>query len=88
MLLVDGRGKPQTDFEVDIQRGVNPKTKGSVPIIRPRLDEWDAVIEFDHDDEILPTADCMVIVRALGSQIGLLDFRPEKYGCNGMFDVE
>jgi hypothetical protein len=88
LLLTDEKGKALTDFETDIKRGKNPSTKGSVPIIRARVDRWQAVLSLRYDDQSIKETDLLKIVEALGNVVGFLDFRPEKLGSYGQFIVK
>jgi len=87
LVLTDEKGTPLTTFETDIRRGKNPSTKGSVPIIRARVDKWRATFSLVYDEQAIKETDLLQIVEALGGQVGFLDFRPEKLGAFGQFTV-
>jgi len=87
ILLTDASGNPITEFITDIRRGKNPSTRGSVPIIRPRVDKWSASLTLIYDEAAIKETDLLQIVEALGLQVGFLDFRPEKLGSYGQFNV-
>jgi hypothetical protein len=86
--LLDEKDKPLTDFATDIRRGKNPATKGSVPIIRARVDQWKGQLTLGYNPELIKEGELRNIVQTLGEQIGFLDFRPERSGCFGCFAVE
>ncbi len=43
---------------------------------RPIFDEWTAVIEVEHDDEILSEEQLHQVLVAAGQQVGIGDWRP------------
>lgn len=85
--LTDVNDQPITDFEVDIRRGKNPATRGSVPIIRAKVNQWSGKLTVRYDESTIKDTDILQIVEALGTSVGLLDFRPEKLGSFGKFTV-
>jgi hypothetical protein len=87
LLLTDKAGKPLTEFETDIRRGKNPATRGSVPIIRAKIANWQAVLPLRYEETAIKETDLLQIVETLGNEVGFLDFRPEKLGPYGQFDV-
>ena len=88
LALLDENNKPITDFVTDIRRGKNPSTKGSVPIIRARINDWRGKLTISYDETLIKETDLLQIVEALGRTVGLLDFRPEKKGSYGHFVVD
>lgn len=75
------------DFEVDCRPVVIPSTKGRVMRFRPRLDEWALRFTVDIDDEIISTKIANEILVTAGNRIGIGDYRPEKRGPFGRFNV-
>jgi hypothetical protein len=75
------------DFEVDSRPVVVPATGGRIMCHRPRLDSWKLKGTAEIDDEMF-SAD---LVRALfddaGRKIGIGDFRPQRRGPFGRFNV-
>jgi hypothetical protein len=89
MVLTNAEGVPLTEYEVDIQRGIakNGANTTSVNCIRPRIDEWYGSLTFEFDEEVISEPKILEIVKAYGSKIGFLDFRPERKGPYGQFNV-
>ena len=78
-----------TKQKYDIFRisGVNPNTKGRIMISRPRFLEWGLKFELICDDDNIPEK---VIEAALilgGKSVGIGDWRPDKKGRFGKFEV-
>lgn len=74
-------------FSVDSRAVVVPATKGRIVRHRPRLDEWALSFELEYDPELLSREQVETIVRDTGRRVGLGDFRPERKGPFGRFDV-
>ena len=51
------------------------------------MDSWYGSLTFLYNEEAIKETDLLQIVEALGSQVGFLDFRPEKLGSYGQFKV-
>lgn len=83
----NGDGKPATDFEVDSRPVVIPATKGRVMRHRPRFDVWSASFTLRINDSLLPVDFVHQLLNEGGQQIGIGDFRPEKRGPFGVFQV-
>lgn len=86
-LLTDHNDNCLKDFEVDSRSVVIPSTGGRIMAHRPRFDQWQ--IKFVM---LLDTNECdekmmRVIVDDAGSKIGLGDFRPDRKGPFGKFNV-
>jgi hypothetical protein len=86
-LLTDHAGVPLKEFEVDSRAVVIPATGGRIMAHRPRFDEWQTsfVLSLDTDecDEQLMRR----IIDDAGGKIGLGDFRPDRKGPFGKFQV-
>jgi len=88
IIILNGDGQtPAKDFEVDSRPVVIPATKGRVMRHRPRWDVWSASFELDVDDELLDIKLVHELLVEGGKRIGLGDFRPEKGGPFGRFQV-
>lgn len=86
--ITNGDGKtPVADFEVDSRPVVIPSTKGRVMRHRPRFDCWSATFNLEIDEEILPVEFIHQLLIEGGSKQGIGDFRPEKGGPFGRFQV-
>jgi len=78
---------PAVDFEVDSRPVVIPATKGRVMRHRPRLDQWAAEFTLEVDEEMLDGSFVQQLLQEGGRKLGLGDFRPEKGGPFGRFQV-
>lgn len=85
--IFNGDGKPAPDFEVDSRPVVIPATKGRVMRHRPRFDTWSATFTLRINETILPVDFVQKLLNEGGEQIGVGDFRPEKGGPFGTFNV-
>ena len=74
------------DFDVFITRVVNPSTKGMMMSKRPRLKEWELDFELLVEDEI-PLDVLKEGLERAGKYVGVGDWRPEKKGIHGKFQV-
>ena len=54
---------------------------------RPRIDDWDASFSVDFDETLIKRDQIIRILSDTGSRVGLMDFRPEKKGPYGRFEV-
>lgn len=75
------------DYAIDTRPVVVPATRGRVIRYRPRLDRWRASFEIAYDPTLLTEVQLRRIVDDTGSRVGLLDFRPERKGPFGRFQV-
>ncbi len=85
--ILDEKGKRVNDFEVDSRPVTIPSTKGRVMRHRPRWDAWRARFTLEIDDEVLPVDLIHQLLEEGGRRIGIGDFRPEKGGPFGRFEV-
>lgn len=86
--LLNGDGKsPAKDFEVDSRPVVIPSTKGRVMRHRPRFDEWSMKFTLRINEQILPLDFVQTLLTEGGQQLGLGDYRPEKGGPFGVFQI-
>ena len=90
MAALTRKGKPIKDYEVDVRRAVVQRQ--GVLRSRARVElPWEAEFEIQWDDEILgegfPNTLREIIAKA-GTTVGLLDYRPEKKGWFGKFELE
>jgi len=86
--LTNGDGQtPITDFEVDSRPIVIPSTRGRVMRHRPRFDCWSASFALRINDDVLPSDFVHTLLIEGGDSNGLGDFRPERGGEFGTFQV-
>lgn len=86
-IFPDEVGLGTKKYEINTQRAVI-QGKG---VIRSRamLSEWKAVFEIEYDEEWLPNAAELLeeVVKGAGRRVGLLDYRPQKKGWYGTFNL-
>jgi hypothetical protein len=83
----NGDGKPAKDFEVDSRPVTIPATRGRIMRHRPRFDVWSAKFVLRINEDILPIEFVQTLLSEGGMQIGIGDYRPEKGGPFGTFQV-
>ena len=54
---------------------------------RARLEEWEVKCSLEIDEEILPVKDVHQILNDAGRRAGMGDFRPQKGGPFGRFQI-
>jgi hypothetical protein len=87
--LVDpDTSEPLHNYVVDIQRAVIRTTKAGVARARPRLDRWAADIGFEYDDSFFPGELLTEVFTLAGTTIGVGNYRPQKRGIFGRFQVK
>ena len=87
MLVLNTAGKPVKDFEVDSRPVTIPATKGRIMRHRPRHDKWRIHFSLVINDDILAVETIQQLLTEGGQRIGIGDFRPEKGGPFGVFQV-
>lgn len=85
--VLDGDGAPVDDYEVDSRRVVVPATKGAVMRHRPRHDRWSMKFRLLIREDVLSSKLIHQLLVESGQQIGIGDYRPEKGGPFGVFQV-
>lgn len=84
----NGDGKtPIKSFEVDSRPVTIPATKGRIMRHRPRFDDWTATFSVRVNETLLPPDFVQQLLTEGGQQIGIGDYRPEKSGPFGTFNV-
>jgi len=86
-LYAKDRTTPTTFFEVDSRRVVIPSTKGAVLRHRPRINEWTGTFQLRVNAAMLDERVVRELLIGGGACLGVGDFRPEKGGNFGLFDV-
>lgn len=84
--VLNGAG-PAQRFEVDARPVTIPATKGRIMRYRPRFDCWGARFSFLLNDMMLSVEDAHRLLSEAGEFVGIGDFRPEKRGPFGTFQV-
>lgn len=79
-------GDPLTDYTIDI-RGARPQKQGMVRRARPRLDAWACDVDLEYDEELIDENLIRELLDRAGRNIGIGNFRPEKSGRYGRFEV-
>jgi hypothetical protein len=86
--VLDGDAEtPASNFEVDSRPVTIPATKGRIMRHRPRFDSWAATFSIRINEDILPQDFVHRLLVEGGQQLGVGDFRPEKGGPFGTFNV-
>lgn len=85
--LLNGDGKAITDYVIDVRRAV---VQGSgVQRARPRIEvPWSAEVEMTFDADLLTGEALYMVLATAGKQTGIMDYRPQKRGPYGRFQVE
>jgi hypothetical protein len=55
---------------------------------RPQIDSWKANLSFEIDAELMQVSDLLVLLERAGFGAGLLEWRPEKGGEFGRFELD
>lgn len=85
--LLSASGKRLTDFEVDSRPIVIPSTKGRIMRHRPRINEWRMQMTIDVDPDLIESSMVLTLLTEGGKRLGIGDYRPEKRGPFGRFQV-
>jgi hypothetical protein len=88
MILPDEIDLGTKDYEIDSRTVVIRATKGRILCHRPKVPNWTLKFKLQYNEQLI--ADASIIRMGLdeaGQRIGLLDFRPQKNGSFGMFEV-
>jgi len=86
-LFAKDRQTAITFFEVDSRRVVIPATKGAVLRHRARIPEWTGHFTLRLNTQLLDERVVRELLIGGGACLGIGDFRPEKGGPYGLFDV-
>lgn len=74
-------------YDVDRRGAVIPATRGRYMACRPRIDDWEASFKVEFDETLLTENQLLKILADTGARVGLMDYRPEKRGPYGRFEV-
>lgn len=73
-------------YEIDLRTVVIQRSR--VVKARPTLENWKVSFIIEYDDSLIANGDMIKpILEEAGKRVGLLDFRPQKLGSFGMFEV-
>lgn len=86
-LLVNEKGDPISEWEVDSRSVVIPSTGGRIMAHRPRVDRWQTTFTLDVDGSMFSPNLIRAVVDDAGKKIGLGDYRPARKGPFGRFVV-
>jgi hypothetical protein len=84
--ILNGAG-PAKSFEVDSRPVTIPATKGRIIRHRPRFDQWGMKFNLLINDDLLALDMAQQLLTEAGVQIGIGDFRPERRGPFGCFQI-
>lgn len=85
-ILNPKNGKPIKDYVIDLQTVVVQRAR--IVRARPRIDSWKAEFDLLYNDTLIGDSELVkTILEEGGERVGILDFRPEKYGDFGIFKV-
>lgn len=75
------------DYEIDVRTVVIQRAR--VVKARPVINEWKVSFILNYDETMIPDSESMIkpILEDAGKRVGLLDFRPQKLGNFGTFEV-
>lgn len=74
------------DYEIDLRTVVIQRSR--VVKARPRIDDWKVSFTLAYDETLIADGELIKpILEEAGKRVGLLDFRPQKLGNFGMFEV-
>ena len=76
----------KTNFDIRVDRTVNPTTKGMNMTKRPRLKEWELDFQLMAENEI-PSEVIKECLDRAGKYVGIGDWRPATKGIHGKFMV-
>ena len=73
-------------YDLDVRTVVIQRAR--VPKARPMLENWKINFEIEYDETLISSGDLLKpILEDAGKRVGLLDFRPQKFGNFGTFKV-
>jgi len=83
--LTDHNGVPQTEYEIDIRRVVIQRS--AILRARPKLKEWQTELIITFDEQFVDRETVLLTLKRAGVVAGLGDFRPQRGGLFGRFEV-
>lgn len=85
--LIDAKGRPITDYEMDIRGAVN-KTAGRIVISRACVHHWNCIAELDIDTDMIEPKLIADLLNEAGTISGVGAYRPSCGGWFGRFTAE
>lgn len=85
--MLDADSSPITTFEIDSRPVVIPATKGRIMRHRPRLNAWGSEFFLEVDESLVDLTLVHECLSEGGARLGIGDFRPEKGGPFGRFQI-
>ncbi len=74
------------DYDIDLRTVVIQRNR--VVKARPKIENWKVKFTISYDETMITNhEDIRAILEEAGKRVGLLDFRPQKLGNFGMFEV-
>lgn len=80
------KGRPEMD--TSIVRIGNFSNKVATPRYRGRFDEWEMEFEIKYNANVISPEQIANLFETAGFSIGLCEWRPEKRGSHGMFQLK
>jgi len=75
------------EYIVDSRPVVNAVTRGRFLSHRPRINTWKVDFEVEYDPVLMAADQLKKVITDAGTRVGILDFRPERKGPFGRFEV-
>ncbi|MFW6282973.1 MAG: hypothetical protein ACOC1P_02880, partial [Minisyncoccales bacterium] len=73
-------------YSLDIRTVVIQRSR--VVKARPMIENWKIIFDLQYDETLIPSSDIIKpILEEGGKRVGILDFRPQKTGSFGMFEI-
>ena len=86
MIVPNQIGLGTKDYEVDLRTVVIQRSR--VVKARPTLEKWKLKFTLMYDETLIADGEMIKpILEEAGKRVGLLDFRPQKNGSFGMFEI-
>ena len=83
--ILSENGKQVMDYEIDLRTVVVQRQR--IVRARPRIDKWKLKFKIIYDPTELHLDMLETIISEAGRRVGLLDYRPQKSGDCGTFDL-
>ena len=83
--LMAGKSSKDGDYKLHKTRAV--VGRAAVPRVRPEIENWQAEVEFEIDTDFVSDTMINDLLDIAGRVAGILDWRPEKKGPHGRYQV-
>lgn len=74
------------NYELDVRTVVIQK-KSRIVRVRPKVEDWKATFQITYNESLITPGVIRECLAEAGERVGLLDFRPQKLGPFGTFEV-